>query len=69
MFEGKVKHLELIQELRSTHALQREEQELKQADKEATLTMQSLREMHQHKVWQFPHTQHRRKVEGHCKVT
>uniref|UniRef100_A0A3B3S7T8 Cilia- and flagella-associated protein 91 n=1 Tax=Paramormyrops kingsleyae TaxID=1676925 RepID=A0A3B3S7T8_9TELE len=51
MFEGKMKHLELIQELRSTHALQREEQELKQADKEATLTMQSLREMHQHKVW------------------
>ncbi|XP_048827755.1 cilia- and flagella-associated protein 91 isoform X2 [Brienomyrus brachyistius] len=51
MFEGKMKHLELIQELRSTHALQREEQDLKQADKEATLTMQSLREMHQHKVW------------------
>ncbi len=33
MFEGKEKRLELIQELRTTHALQKEEQDKKEAEK------------------------------------
>uniref|UniRef100_A0A8C7FLI2 Cilia- and flagella-associated protein 91 n=1 Tax=Oncorhynchus kisutch TaxID=8019 RepID=A0A8C7FLI2_ONCKI len=46
MFEGKEKRLELIQELRTTHALQREEQELQRADtQENTHTHRQLVDM------------------------
>ncbi|KAM3857617.1 cilia- and flagella-associated protein 91-like, partial [Diretmus argenteus] len=47
MWTGMEKHLELIQELRTTHALQREEQELLTAD--AALT-QTLRDQRRHKT-------------------
>ncbi|XP_046902229.1 cilia- and flagella-associated protein 91 isoform X1 [Hypomesus transpacificus] len=48
MFEGKEKRLELIQELRTTHALQREEQELQKADMQLTLALQRQRDAHTH---------------------
>ncbi|XP_056611097.1 cilia- and flagella-associated protein 91 [Triplophysa dalaica] len=44
MFEGKEKRLELIQELRTTHALQREEQKKKEAEKQVTLVLQRERD-------------------------
>lgn len=50
MFEGKEKRLELIQELRTTHALQEDKQLLKKAEKQVTLALQRQRDMHQHKV-------------------
>uniref|UniRef100_A0A673XPH2 Cilia- and flagella-associated protein 91 n=1 Tax=Salmo trutta TaxID=8032 RepID=A0A673XPH2_SALTR len=50
MFEGKEKRLELIQELRTTHALQREVQELQRADTQLTLALQRQREQHTHKA-------------------
>ena len=40
MFEGKEKRIELIRELRSTHALQDAEQQLKKQEKQATLALQ-----------------------------
>ncbi|KAI1885239.1 hypothetical protein AGOR_G00218120 [Albula goreensis] len=48
--EGKEKRLELIQELRTTHALQLEEQEMQRAEKQATLALQRQRELHNHKA-------------------
>ncbi|KAL4656997.1 protein MAATS1 [Arapaima gigas] len=50
MFEGKEKRLELIQELRTTHALQHEEQEQQRADRQVTLALQKQRELQQQKV-------------------
>lgn len=50
MLMGKDNHLELIQELRTVHALQGEEQELKNADKEFVLNLQQQRDEHKHKV-------------------
>ncbi|XP_028846254.1 cilia- and flagella-associated protein 91 [Denticeps clupeoides] len=50
MLEGKEKCLELIQELRTTHALQREEQELLNADKQVTLALQRQRGLHSNTV-------------------
>ncbi|KPP69376.1 protein MAATS1-like [Scleropages formosus] len=50
MFEGKEKRLELIQELRTTHALQHEEQEQQRADRQLTLTLQKQRELQQQKA-------------------
>ncbi|KAA0715980.1 Cilia- and flagella-associated protein 91 [Triplophysa tibetana] len=44
MFEGKEKRLELIQELRTTHALQREELKKKEAEKQVTLVLQRERD-------------------------
>ncbi|XP_060786401.1 cilia- and flagella-associated protein 91-like [Neoarius graeffei] len=44
MLEGAEKQLELIQELRTTHALQLEEQELQRADKEVTLALRREKE-------------------------
>lgn len=44
IFEGKEKRLDLIQELRTTHALQREEQEKKEAEKQVTLALQRERD-------------------------
>ncbi|KAL2081045.1 hypothetical protein ACEWY4_022898 [Coilia grayii] len=46
MFEGKEKRVELIQELRTTHALQREEQEMLKEDRQLTHTLQAHRELH-----------------------
>uniref|UniRef100_A0A4W4GR76 Cilia- and flagella-associated protein 91 n=1 Tax=Electrophorus electricus TaxID=8005 RepID=A0A4W4GR76_ELEEL len=53
MLEGRAKRLELIQELRTTHALQREEQELQRADKQVTLALQRERELHSTKISQI----------------
>lgn len=50
MFEGKEKRIELIEELRSTHALQEAEQSLKKQEKQATLALQRQRRLHEHKV-------------------
>ncbi|XP_077202407.1 cilia- and flagella-associated protein 91 isoform X2 [Paroedura picta] len=50
MFEGKEKRLELIQELRTTHALQEDGQSLKKAEKQVTLALQLQRDLHEHKV-------------------
>ena len=50
MFEGKEKRMELIKELRSTHALQDAEQQVKKQEKQATLALQRQRRLHEHKV-------------------
>lgn len=50
MFEGKEKRLELIQELRTTHALQREEQEKKEVEKQVTLALQRERDNQSNRV-------------------
>ncbi|XP_077985576.1 cilia- and flagella-associated protein 91-like isoform X2 [Glandiceps talaboti] len=49
MFEGKEKRLELIKELRSTHALQEAEQQMKKQEKQSTLNLQRQRRLHEHK--------------------
>ncbi|XP_022103155.1 cilia- and flagella-associated protein 91-like isoform X1 [Acanthaster planci] len=49
MFEGKEKRQELINELRSTHALQSAEQQMKKQEKQSTLNLQRQRRLHQHK--------------------
>lgn len=51
MFEGKEKRLELIRELRTTHALQEDGKLLKKAEKQVTLALQRQRDLHEHKVW------------------
>lgn len=51
MFEGKEKRRELIKELRSTHALQRQEQLAKKEERLATLALQRQRRLHQHREW------------------
>ena len=50
MFEGKEKRIELIRELRSTHALQEAEQQMRKQEKLATLALQRQRRLHDHKV-------------------
>ncbi|XP_066562990.1 cilia- and flagella-associated protein 91 isoform X2 [Amia ocellicauda] len=50
MFEGKEKRLELIQELRTTHALQKEGQLLKKTEKQVTLALQRQRDLQNHQV-------------------
>ncbi|XP_063812931.1 cilia- and flagella-associated protein 91 [Pseudophryne corroboree] len=50
MFEGKEKRLELIRELRTTHALQQEEQLLKREERQVTLTLQRQREISEEKA-------------------
>ncbi|KAF7234879.1 Cilia- and flagella-associated protein 91 [Varanus komodoensis] len=50
MFEGKEKRLELIRELRTTHALQEDGQLLKKAEKQVTLALQRQRDLHEHKL-------------------
>ena len=50
MFEGKERRMELIQELRSTHALQEAEQGEKMKEMQATLALQRQRRLHEHKV-------------------
>lgn len=51
MYEGKEKRMELIQELRSTHALQEAEQTVKKQEKQATLALQRQRRLHEHQVF------------------
>ncbi|XP_004709885.1 cilia- and flagella-associated protein 91 [Echinops telfairi] len=50
MFEGKEKRYELIQELRTSHALQEDDRLLKKAEKQVTLALQRQRNLHEHKV-------------------
>lgn len=49
MFEGKEKRLELIQELRSTHALQESGQFEKKNERQSVLSLQRQRRLDQHK--------------------
>ncbi|XP_050416159.1 cilia- and flagella-associated protein 91 [Patella vulgata] len=49
MFEGKEKRIELINELRSTHALQEAEQIEKKQEMTTTLALQRQRRLHEHK--------------------
>ncbi len=50
MFEEKEKRLELIQELRTTHALQKEEQDKKEVEKQVTLALQRQRDIQSERV-------------------
>lgn len=50
MFEGKEKRLELIQELRSTHALQEAGQVEKRNERQAVLSLQRQRRLDTNKV-------------------
>lgn len=50
VYNGKENHLELIHELRTVHALQREEQELQKANKELVVTLKKDRDKHRQKV-------------------
>ena len=50
MFEGKEKRLELIQELRSTHALQEAGQLDKRNERQAVLSLQRQRRLDTNKV-------------------
>ncbi|XP_062032894.1 cilia- and flagella-associated protein 91 [Lepus europaeus] len=50
MFEGKEKRLELIQELRTSHALQEDHKLVKKAEKQVTLALQRQRNLHENKV-------------------
>ncbi|XP_002131776.2 cilia- and flagella-associated protein 91-like [Ciona intestinalis] len=49
MYEGKEKRLELIQEIRSTHALQAAQQQMKRQEKQNVVTLQRQRRLYQHK--------------------
>ena len=50
MFEGKEKRIELIAEMRSTHALQEAEQQVKKEEKQMTLALQRQHRLFEHKV-------------------
>ncbi|KAM9020389.1 cilia- and flagella-associated protein 91 isoform 2-T3 [Ara ararauna] len=50
MFEGKEKRLELIRELRTTHALQEDGHLLLKAEEQMTLALQQQHELHMHKL-------------------
>ncbi|XP_042351125.1 cilia- and flagella-associated protein 91 [Plectropomus leopardus] len=52
MFKGKENNLELIQELRTVHALQSEEQELQKSDKELVMSLKKQRDKCRHKTIQ-----------------
>ncbi|ELV11825.1 AMY-1-associating protein expressed in testis 1 [Tupaia chinensis] len=47
---GKEKRLELIQELRTSHALQEDDKLVKRAEKQVTLALQRQRDLHEHKM-------------------
>uniref|UniRef100_A0A8C6Z222 Cilia- and flagella-associated protein 91 n=1 Tax=Nothoprocta perdicaria TaxID=30464 RepID=A0A8C6Z222_NOTPE len=53
MFEGKEKRLELIRELRTTHALQEDAQLLIKAEKQEILALQQQHDLHMHKLSQI----------------
>ncbi|XP_034442399.1 cilia- and flagella-associated protein 91 isoform X1 [Hippoglossus hippoglossus] len=44
MFKGKENHMDLIQELRTVHALQRQEQQLQETDRELMITLKKQRD-------------------------
>lgn len=48
--DGKDKRLELIQELRPTHTLQKEELDKKEAEKQVTLALQRQRDIQSERV-------------------
>jgi len=50
MFDGKEKRVELIREMRSTHALRAAEQQLLQDEKQATELLQQQQQMNETKV-------------------
>ncbi|XP_055481120.1 cilia- and flagella-associated protein 91 [Psammomys obesus] len=50
MFEGKEKRLELILELRTSHALQEDDKLVKRAEKQVTLALQRQRNLHEDKL-------------------
>ncbi|XP_076799029.1 cilia- and flagella-associated protein 91 isoform X2 [Arvicanthis niloticus] len=50
MFEGKEKRLELILELRTSHALQEDDKLVKKAEKQVTLALQRQRNLHEDKL-------------------
>lgn len=50
MFKGKENYLELIRELRTVHALQKEEQELQEAEKQLIINLKMQRDNNRHKV-------------------
>ncbi|XP_052014923.1 cilia- and flagella-associated protein 91 [Apodemus sylvaticus] len=50
MFEGKEKRLELILELRTSHALQEDDRLVKKAEKQVTLALQRQRNLHEDKL-------------------
>ena len=50
MYNGKVKRVEMIRELRSTHALQAAEQQLLDDEKQATMLLQQQQQSQQLKV-------------------
>ncbi|KAM7407243.1 hypothetical protein PAMA_003122 [Pampus argenteus] len=52
MFTSKENHLELIQELKTDHALQKEEQEMQKANKDLVMTLKKQRDKHRHKTSQ-----------------
>jgi len=49
MYEEKAERSELIKELRSTHALQKAQQQIKKQEKQQVITVQRQRRIHQHK--------------------
>ena len=59
MFEGKEKRLELIQELRSTHALQEAGQLEKKNKRQAVLSLQRQRRLDTNKVVKSGQGSHR----------
>lgn len=50
MIKGIENHKELIQEIRTVNALEKEEQELQQANKEHVLSLKEQRDKARHKV-------------------
>lgn len=52
MFKGKEKHQDLIRELRTVHALKREEQELQKADKEHVMMLNKQRDKRRLEIFQ-----------------
>ena len=50
MYEGKEKRVELIREIRSTHALQAAEQQLLKDEEQATMLLQQQQQLYELKV-------------------
>ena len=50
MYEGKENRKELIEELKTTHALQKAEQQLKREEKQEVVALQRQRKLYQNKV-------------------
>lgn len=52
MLQGVEDHMDLIQELQTVHALQKEEQELQEADRDFVLSLKEERDQARHQVGQ-----------------